>query len=159
MRLLLVDDEKELLENLKLAFRPTAYECDTETNPLVALERYKQQRYDVVITDVRMPEISGLDLLKLLREYDPSAKVIIITGYGDLDTAIKAINNHAYAFFGKPLDFKDLINTLREIASDDFTIAKREIDYQQLRRDYQNLKITYEQLLQYLRQKKQEIVS
>lgn len=153
MRILLVDDEREVLDDLVTALKPTGYEFFKETNPVEAIKSYVNERYDVVISDVRMPEMSGIDLLKRIRELDKNARVIIITAFGDLQTAKDSVNNHAYAFFGKPVEIKDLIQVLGEI--EDELKGNRRPDMEKLSREYEHLKKAYDNLIGLLRERRQ----
>ncbi len=150
MRILLVDDERICLEDIETALAPTGYECVLESNPVRALERYQNERFDVVITDVCMPEMTGIELLQAIRAFDKHASVIIITGYGDLEMAIAAINHRALAFFGKPIDFEELIDLLQDIANKSAGDGDIHTDYLKLKDQYQNLQNAYSGLLSQL---------
>jgi len=115
VNILLIDDDADCLDGLVTALEPAGYRCDKFTIPREALVAYQQDQYDVVITDMKMPGLNGIQVLKKVRSLNPEAKVIINTGYGDVDTAIAAVNNGAYAFFGKPIDLVDLMETLEKI--------------------------------------------
>ncbi|HOV12952.1 MAG TPA: response regulator [Spirochaetota bacterium] len=147
MNVLLVDDEKDCLDDILMALEPTGYKCSATTSPLEAIEIYKKEKQDVVISDVRMPEMNGIDLLKNIRIYDSNARVIIITAYGDLDTAKSAINNRAYAFFGKPINFSELILTLRNLEKELAIKNNLNSDYNNLQSEHEKLKVAYEELL------------
>jgi DNA-binding NtrC family response regulator len=101
-----------------------------------------------------MPEIDGMTLLRTLRDLDPSAKVIIVTAYGDLETAKEAINNRAYAFFGKPVSFPELIETLKDIEAERDSGATR--DVAALQRENRRLKEVYQELLDEVRSLRNE---
>ncbi|MCL6561233.1 MAG: response regulator, partial [Firmicutes bacterium] len=88
---------------------------DKFTVPEEAVEAYYQNPYDVVITDMKMPGLNGIQVLKMVRSVNREAKVIIITAYGNMETAVAAVKNGAYAFFGKPVDFAELMATLEKI--------------------------------------------
>lgn len=118
MKILIIDDEQDCLDDLLMALKPTNYDLQIETNPLVSFEKYKKEKFDVIISDVGMKELNGLELLKKLRQFDKTVKVIIMTAYADLETAKSSINNRATAFFCKPVDINELIYKLREIESD-----------------------------------------
>ncbi len=148
MRILVVDDEVDCLDDVQTALVPTGYTVETLTNPITALEKYKSGDYDVVISDIRMPEMDGIELLKRIREFDSEARVIIMTAYGDLNTAVSAINNKAYSFFGKPINFQDLVSTLRQIESE--LVKKQKIDVEQLKSEYDNLKNAYSELMNFV---------
>ncbi len=150
MKLLIVDDDEDILSDISDAFKISGFLCYTTPNPMNAIEIYKKENFDVVITDIRMPGMSGIELLKQIRSYDNRAKIIIITAYGDLETAISAINNRAYAFFGKPIDFSELIKTLRNIENENNMIPDITEDYQKLRDENDKLRETYEGLLKML---------
>lgn len=147
MNLLLVDDEKDCLEDIITALEPTGYSFFSTTSPLEAIEIYKKNHIDVVVSDVRMPEMSGIELLRNIRSFSPSARVIIITAFGDLETAKSAINNRAYAFFGKPINFSELILTLRSVEKEIAAKGDIEVDYDKLQDEHKKLKTAYEELL------------
>lgn len=154
MRLLIVDDDKDALADITSALEPAKYELVYTTDPLEAFQLYKQRSCDVVITDQRMPGMTGLELLKLIKEHDAEAKVILITAYGDLNTAVAAINKHAYAFFGKPVDFSELIQTLRTIEKECREYQKTHVDYGKLKDENDKLKQAYQELLNFVKESK-----
>jgi DNA-binding NtrC family response regulator len=143
MKLLIVDDDKDVLNDITNALEPSGYSCTKTTNPLEAIALYKQSRFDVVISDVRMPEMSGIELLKEIKNFDAKAAVIIITAFGDLETAIAAINSRAYAFFGKPINFAELITTLRQIEIELQEKPQSDKDYENLEQEHKKLKIAF----------------
>jgi len=118
MNILLVDDDSDCLDGLVSVLEPAGHQCDMFTVPEKALESYQQKQYDTVITDMKMPGLSGIEVLKKVRSINPEAKVIIATGYRDVETAINALNNGVYAFFDKPVETKDLMETLEKIERD-----------------------------------------
>ncbi|MEW6173819.1 MAG: response regulator [Bacillota bacterium] len=115
MNILLVDDEAGVLESLHSALEPAGYDCNMFTMPEKALEAYRKRKYDVVITDVMMREMNGIEVLKRIRTLNPEARVIILTAYVDAETAIAAVNCGAYAFFDKPVEFNRLMSILEKI--------------------------------------------
>jgi DNA-binding NtrC family response regulator len=145
MRILLVDDEALPLQDMKMALQPTGFQIEATTKPKQAIEWYRDQRFDAVVSDVRMPEIDGMTLLRTLREMDPSARVIIVTAYGDLETAKEAINNRAYAFFGKPVSFPELIQTLKDIDAERNQTTTPDVE--RLQSENSRLKQVYQDLL------------
>jgi len=151
MNILLVDDDADCLDGLVTVLEPAGHQCDLFTVPEKALEAYRQKQYDVVVTDMKMPGLNGLDILKKARSINPEAKVIIATGYGDVETAIAALNNGAYAFFGKPIDLNDLMETLEKIESELKGQKKVRIEHARLAMEYARLKQAYEDLLKLLK--------
>jgi DNA-binding NtrC family response regulator len=147
MRILIVDDEKDCLDDIAQMLELSDFKVNTTTSPIEALQIYEKFRFDCVLTDMRMPEMNGLELLKKIKSYDPKANVIILTAYGDLETAIEAINSKVYAFFSKPVDFKELVLTLRQIENEIDKEKLKEIDFDQLKKLNEILKSEYSKLL------------
>ncbi len=147
MKLLIVDDEKEVTDSLVTAFKPSDYEITAENDPVQALKRYKKEKFDVVLTDVRMPEMTGIELLKAIREHDPKARVIVVTAYGDLETSIAAINNKAVAFFSKPINFVELVDLLQDLEKEIKQNKKTIKDYERVLKENEKLKGLYNDLL------------
>ncbi len=148
MRVILVDDELPILESLKSALRPTGFECETYQSASTALEAYREAASDVVITDFMMPGMNGIELLKAIRTINPEAYVIILTGYADIENAIAAVNNGAYAFFRKPLDFRDFLGTLRKIEEQIEGKRQKEVDMDRFMAEYARLKTAFDSLQQ-----------
>lgn len=144
MRILIIDDDRDALDDITDAIQPAGYEIVKTDSPAMALEIFKTQEFDIVISDVRMPGMSGIELLSRIREQKALCRVIIMTAFGDLDTAVSAINDHAYAFFGKPIDFKELINTIRTIETEIKNAGTIEVDNERLKKENDRLKKAYE---------------
>jgi DNA-binding NtrC family response regulator len=121
LNILIVDDDIEILEVYKIALEPGNFKCTTECNSKRALELYKstsnsdKNKFDVVITDIRMPEMSGIELLKQIKDIDKTARVIMMTGFNDLETQNEANIYKPYAFLRKPFKLAELISTLNKI--------------------------------------------
>jgi two-component system response regulator HydG len=103
---LVVDDEQETCDLLELALGRHGFKVTTSTNAQRALELVAEQDFDVVLTDLSMPEMSGLDLCERVLGTRPDMPVVVITGQGSLETAIGAIRVGAYDFITKPVDPK-----------------------------------------------------
>ena len=116
MKILLIDDDVSSLNNLATTIRPSGHQCECFSDPQAALDSYEQAPYDVVISDVRMHGLNGIEVLKKIRTINSQAKVILITAYGDVETAVAAVNHKAYAFLSKPIDFEELMGLLNKIA-------------------------------------------
>lgn len=108
-KVLLIDDEPEILEQYARALKNEGYEVDTSLNGADGWEEYQARYYDVVIADWKMPGMDGLELLHRIDQMRPFAKVIIITGFGDENSAIEAHHNHAFDYLRKPVDIDELL--------------------------------------------------
>ncbi|MFN4217050.1 MAG: response regulator [Brevinematales bacterium] len=149
MRILVIDDDETILEDIRESLLPGGYEVVTETHPLRALERFFSENFDVVLSDIRMPEMNGIDVLHKVREHNPKCPVIIMTAYGDVETAIACINNHAYGFLAKPLNFDELLSMIKQIEKENS--GENQIDYKKLKEAYQDLKKAYDQLYEMIK--------
>ena len=101
-KLLFVDDEPKLLQSLVTIFEDEGYEVSVASTGKEGESLYKQEKYDLVLTDLRMPDISGLELLKRLMKFYPQAAVILITGYGTVESAVEAMKLGALDYITKP---------------------------------------------------------
>ncbi|HEV2247718.1 MAG TPA: sigma 54-interacting transcriptional regulator, partial [Terriglobia bacterium] len=97
-RLLIVDDEPSLCQMLEIAFRKDGHKVDTVRSGEAALKKIDAQAYDLVISDIRMPDLSGIDLLKRVREAGNSVAFILITAVPTMTTAVQALNLGAYRY-------------------------------------------------------------
>jgi two-component system response regulator AtoC len=116
-RLLIVDDEVPLARMLSKFFRARGFETHTALSLREGIERYREVRPAFVICDVHLPDGTGLDLLKQIRDLDPEAYVVMITAYDDMDTTVAAIKRGAFDYIHKPFEPQELeivINKARE---------------------------------------------
>ena len=112
-KLLLVDDEADIREVLTLALMDLGYEVITADSGTTALPIYLEKRPPMVITDIKMPGMDGIELLSRIKAADPDSEVIMITGHGDLDLAIMSLKNQATDFITKPINVDALEISLR----------------------------------------------
>ncbi len=107
-KIFIVDDELVMRKSLSGWLERDGYEVDTAESGEEAIEKLKETRFDVLLVDIKMEGISGLDVLKHVRENDPDVAVVMITAYGSISTAIEAIKNGAYDYLLKPFDPDEL---------------------------------------------------
>lgn len=116
----IIEDEEIFRISLKDDLKDAGYSVDDFENPLQALDVIKKKTYDVVISDIRLPVMSGLELLPKLRELSPNSFVIIMTAYGSVETAVEAMKKGAYDYITKPFDKEEmllLLNRIKELKS------------------------------------------
>jgi two-component system response regulator AtoC len=113
-RILVVDDEENLRLVLRTLLRRAGYEVETASGGEEALEKVESFGPDVVLTDVRMPKMSGLDLLAALRAKSSPATVIVMSAYGSVDLALEAMKAGAYDYVAKPFKPDEILLTLRK---------------------------------------------
>jgi signal transduction histidine kinase/DNA-binding response OmpR family regulator/putative methionine-R-sulfoxide reductase with GAF domain len=112
-KILVVDDEERMCESLKTLLSKVGYEVTTVQEGEKAIEKIKQDDFDLVISDIKMPTCDGLDILKAVRTKDQNALVILMTGFASLESAVNAINQGAYDYLMKPFEFPDLKLTIK----------------------------------------------
>lgn len=105
---LVVDDEKEFCDFLVERLNRRGYQVVGLTNGTQALDELKVQTFDVAIFDLKMPDLNGLELLRKARELQPDLQVLILTGYGTIETAVEAMKLGAYDYLTKPCNLKEL---------------------------------------------------
>ncbi len=116
IRILFVDDEERILRSLAMQFR-RQYQVLTETDPCRALERLRSEPVHILVSDQRMPQMSGAELLAQAREIAPDTLRILLTGYSDLDAAVEALNSGGiFRYLSKPWDPQEMAFTLRQAA-------------------------------------------
>jgi DNA-binding NtrC family response regulator len=113
--ILIVDDEPDMLRLLKRSLEPDL-ECRVETAPSgkEALGMLSEEHFDLVLADIKMPEMDGLELLALIKRTHPDQTVMMMTGHGSIETAVEAMKNGAYDFITKPFDHDALLMRLEK---------------------------------------------
>ena len=113
--LLLVEDDDSLREIMSFNLEEAGYEIVAVEDGTTALSTYDEKRHDLVITDVRLPDVDGLEVLRRIREMNPEAVVLVITAYGSLDRAVEAMQRGAFHYIEKPVN-KRALNAVLERA-------------------------------------------
>ena len=113
-RVLLVDDQPELRRLLRRSLHKAGYVVVEAWNGRVAVELVQQVAFDVVISDVRMPDVSGIELLAALGELDPDLPVVLTSGSPDPLTSLESSHHGAFAYLVKPVAFTTMLETTRQ---------------------------------------------
>jgi len=112
----IIDDEKDMLALLtRYITQETEYRVETESDARQALERFRQSRFDLVITDLKMPGKSGIELLREMKRVDPEISVVIITAFATIDTAVEAIKEGAFDYITKPFRRERILMTIQKV--------------------------------------------
>ncbi|MGA1826617.1 MAG: response regulator [bacterium] len=113
-RILVVDDQKNAREGLTQLLIKEGYEVVAAATGAVALNMVKKQDFDLIITDLMMPEVSGLDILGEIAEKKLNIDVIIVTAYGEVNSYLKAMTLGAFDYLNKPIKVKELHHIINE---------------------------------------------
>ncbi len=111
-RILVVDDDFEMAEMIVEELGDRGYSAVALRSGAVAVERLQHEPFDVLVTDLRMPGMDGLSLLRASRALDPSRPVIVMTGHGAIDTALETTNRGAFHYLTKPFTLAHLVELL-----------------------------------------------
>ncbi len=122
-KILVVDDEKSIRNSLKDILGFEGYAVDLAEDGLAGFEMVKATDYDIVLCDIKMPGMDGIELLDKIMDTKPETTVVMISGHGNIDTAVEAIKKGAYDFIEKPLDLNRLLITIRN-AGDKTVLVK-----------------------------------
>ena len=112
VKILVVDDEEIMLKLACDALRSQGHRVTGTSGALEALEKLKQEKFDFILTDIKMPEMDGMELIQAAHKIDPSMGAIFMTGYASLDTAKRAIQEGAYDYILKPFDLQEIRNAV-----------------------------------------------
>jgi DNA-binding NtrC family response regulator len=112
-KILVIDDEKNIRTTLQEILQYENYEVDLASGGPEGLEMFAQKKYDIVLCDIKMPEMDGLEVLEKIFEKASDTQVIMISGHGNVENAVQAIKHGAYDFIQKPLDLNRLLITIR----------------------------------------------
>jgi two-component system, sensor histidine kinase and response regulator len=116
-RILIIDDEEIVLKSSSRILRTTDYDIVTASSGMDGLEKARAQKFDIVITDLKMPQLGGMDILKTLKKEQPDLTVIIFTGYATVETAREALKNGAFDYIPKPFTPDELRDVVKNAVS------------------------------------------
>jgi len=132
-RILVVDDEDIIRESLSFILRKEKYEVEEAANGKIAFEMLKESSYDLVITDLEMPVMKGIELLNEIRKINLQTNTIVITAYGSMETAIAALRSGASDYILKPVEFDELLIKVKKL----FEVRDLHLENRILRRELQ----------------------
>lgn len=125
-RLLLLDDEPAVVNAISRELRGEGWQLDTFTDPQEALQSLSQNAYDLILSDLRMPELDGIAFLQFAKQLQPDALRLLLSGDSDRETLVRAINRaEVYRFISKPWDAYELRSTLRTCLELQHSLAER----------------------------------
>ena len=115
-RILVAEDEEITLNNILDTLQEEGYDVVGTKNGNDALQRLEKEYFDILLTDIKMPGLSGIELLETVREHYPSTEVILVTGFGSISSAVEAMKKGAHDYITKPFDLDELTLRVRKIS-------------------------------------------
>lgn len=112
--ILIIDDDVTFCLMLKTLLAKNGYDVTTVFSPVEAKQIIEDNSFDIVLTDLRMPKISGMELIRLIKQKEPATQIIMMTGYADISTAIESIKRGAYTYIPKPLNPDEVLSVIHE---------------------------------------------
>ena len=113
MKILIIDDERSIRNSLKEILADEGYDVDVAENGVLGCQMVDKEKYSVIFCDIKMPEMDGMEVLDKLNEMGIDAAVVMISGHGDIDTAVECIKKGAFDFIQKPLDLNRILITIK----------------------------------------------
>lgn len=140
-RILVVDDEDIIRESLSFILKKEGYYVQEAENGRIAHEKLLEETFDLVITDLEMPELKGLELLQEIKKLNIQTSVIIVTAFGSLDTAISALRNGASDYILKPVEFDELLIKVKRLFEVKDIVLENRILRKEIQRnfDFENI--------------------
>ncbi|MGD0072423.1 MAG: response regulator [Candidatus Bathyarchaeia archaeon] len=113
-RIIIVDDDENIRKTMKTILEYEGYIVDLAATGNEAIEMTQETAYNIALLDIRLPDMEGVELLKLIKDNVPRTRKIMVTGYPSMQNAISALNKNADAYLVKPVDVEKLLNMVKE---------------------------------------------
>jgi len=138
MKILVVDDEVPIREMIKKGLSQMGgFNVETAHNGLEAIERVEKDIFDLVLTDLKMPEMDGLELLKNIKGTRPEVMVILMTAYGSIETAVEAMRMGANDYITKPINFDDLLLHISKVQRESLLLKENRLLRMEVRKKFE----------------------
>lgn len=125
--ILIIDDEKAIRKTLSEILSYEGYKIEEACDGDEGLKRFRDKAFDVVLCDIKMPKVDGIEFLDRVREYNPDVPVIMISGHGTIETAVEAVKKGAYDYIAKPPDLNRLLITIRNAMDKTNLVAETKV--------------------------------
>jgi len=112
--ILILDDEEIVLKRLKPIFEKSGYDVETFLSSKDAYNRLKKQKFNIVITDMKMEDLDGMAILTYVKNHYPTTEVIVITGFATMDTARESFQKGVFEFLAKPFKLSDILDVVKK---------------------------------------------
>ncbi len=127
-RVLLVDDEEKFLEMMAERMRARGMQVSTAASATEALRLAEDESFDAIVLDLKMPEMDGIEVLKLLKKKRPDAQIILLTGHATVEKGIEAMKLGAMDFLEKPADLNELTKKIKEAQTQKMLVVEKALE-------------------------------
>jgi two-component system nitrogen regulation response regulator NtrX len=125
--ILIIDDEKAIRKTLSEILSYEGYKIDEAGDGEEGLRKFREKEYDVILCDIKMPKMDGIEFLDKAKETNPDIPIIMISGHGTIETAVEAVKKGAYDYISKPPDLNRLLITIRNAKDKTFLVAETKV--------------------------------
>jgi len=125
--ILIIDDEKAIRKTLAEILGYEGYKIDEASDGEEGLKKFKEKNYDLVLCDIKMPKLDGIEFLEKAKEINQDVPIIIISGHGNIETAVEAVKKGAYDYISKPPDLNRMLITLRNAMDKNNLVAETKV--------------------------------
>ncbi len=125
--ILIIDDERSIRKTLGEILTYEGYTIDEAADGEEGLKKFKEKKYDIVLCDIKMPKLDGIEFLEKAKESNPDVPILIISGHGNIETAVDAVKKGAYDYIAKPPDLNRLLITLRNAMDKTKLVAETKV--------------------------------
>ncbi len=136
-RILVIDDERSIRNTLKDILEYEKYEVELAEDGIKAFDKIKAASFDVILCDIKMPGMDGIEVLEKLQEVTPDTPVVMISGHGNIDTAVESIKKGAFDYIEKPLDLNRLLITIRNAMDKSSLVTETKILKKKVNRKFE----------------------
>lgn len=149
IRILYVDDEEDARKVFFDVLKYKGYEVDTAKDGYEAIEKVKKESYNIILTDIKMPGLSGIDIFKEIRKINPDLPVLMITGYPRMETAVELMKLGAFTYISKPINLDALYREIEVALEKGKLIRKNRELFQNLQRVNKELEEAHQRIVEY----------
>ncbi len=136
-KILVIDDERPIRNTMKDILEFEKHEIDLAEDGIKGLEMIKAGKYDIIFSDIKMPEIDGIEVLEKVREFDSETPVVMISGHGNIETAVECLKKGAFDFIEKPIDLNRLLVTVRNALDKSTLVAETKVLKKKIDKKYE----------------------
>jgi len=145
--ILIIDDDEGSCKTLNLIFNKKGFKTETALTGKEALEKLKKKFYNLILLDIRLPDIEGIELLTPIKQIHPDMDVIMITAYASIETAVRALNEGAAAFITKPVNMDEVLAIINNMLNKQRLITEKRQAEQKLKESELKFRVLFEEAL------------